>query len=72
MNLQKAANSTHKTKRIGRGQGSGMGKRLPKAARDKPHARATTKNAALRADNSHYKGVCQRSALLQNLKKPTP
>lgn len=33
MNLQKAANSTHKTKRIGRGQGSGMGKTATKGGK---------------------------------------
>ena len=33
MNLQKAPNSTHKTKRIGRGQGSGMGKTATKGGK---------------------------------------
>lgn len=33
MNLTKAANSTHKTKRIGRGQGSGMGKTSTKGGK---------------------------------------
>ncbi|WP_276882808.1 50S ribosomal protein L15 [Campylobacter cuniculorum] len=33
MNLQKAAGSTHKTKRIGRGQGSGMGKTATKGGK---------------------------------------
>ncbi|MCH5336408.1 MAG: 50S ribosomal protein L15 [Campylobacter sp.] len=33
MNLQKAAGSTHKTKRIGRGQGSGMGKTSTKGGK---------------------------------------
>lgn len=33
MNLQKAPNSTHKTKRIGRGQGSGMGKTSTKGGK---------------------------------------
>ncbi|EAJ2187970.1 50S ribosomal protein L15 [Campylobacter coli] len=33
MNLTKAAGSTHKTKRIGRGQGSGMGKTATKGAK---------------------------------------
>ena len=33
MNLQKAANSTHKTKRIGRGQGSGLGKTATKGGK---------------------------------------
>lgn len=33
MNLTKAPNSTHKTKRIGRGQGSGMGKTSTKGGK---------------------------------------
>lgn len=33
MNLTKAAGSTHKTKRIGRGQGSGMGKTATKGGK---------------------------------------
>ncbi|TQR31373.1 50S ribosomal protein L15 [Campylobacter sp. MIT 99-7217] len=33
MNLQKAAGSTHRTKRIGRGQGSGMGKTSTKGGK---------------------------------------
>jgi len=33
MNLQKAVGSTHKTKRIGRGQGSGMGKTSTKGGK---------------------------------------
>lgn len=33
MNLKKAPNSTHKTKRIGRGQGSGMGKTATKGGK---------------------------------------
>lgn len=33
MNLTKAANSTHKSKRIGRGQGSGMGKTSTKGGK---------------------------------------
>ncbi len=35
MNLTKAAGSTHKTKRIGRGQGSGMGKTATKGVKVK-------------------------------------
>lgn len=43
MNLTKAAGSTHKTKRIGRGQGSGMGKPPLKGAKVKPLERVIMK-----------------------------
>ncbi|SUW87607.1 LSU ribosomal protein L15p (L27Ae) [Campylobacter coli] len=70
MNLTKAAGSTHKIKRIGRGQGSGMGKTATKGAKVKPLERVIMKKEVLKEVSNLFKEDYQKLVLLlksQNL-----
>lgn len=58
--LTPAAGSTHATKRIGRGQGSGNGKTAGKGNKGQRARKGYNEKEALRADNNHFKDVFQK------------
>lgn len=60
MNLTKAAGSTHKTKRIGRGQGSGMGKTATKGGKGQTAKKVIMKKEVLKEVNNRFKEDYQK------------
>lgn len=60
MNLTKAAGSTRKTKRIGRGQGSGMGKTATKGGKGQTARKGYNEKEVLKGVNNHFKEDYQK------------
>lgn len=70
MNLTKAAGSTHKIKRIGRGQGSGMGKTATKGGKGQTARKGYNEKEVLKEVSNLFKEDYQKLVLLlksQNL-----
>lgn len=64
-NLTPAENSTHKAKRVGRGQGSGMGKTASRGNNGQKSRTGYKRKEVLKVVNNHFKEDFQKLALVQ-------